>query len=129
MLISGQVFMRLCQFNHLIFHYREPKSPIIPTFVLLIEPAALLLGSSTVSTVSIWTIAAVYLTFFITLVLSIIFYRLSPFHPLAEYPGPRLSKITKLYGMWISWTGHQHVVNKALHDKYGPFVRTGNTIN
>ena len=59
---------------------------------------------------------------------SMVTYRLSPFHPLSDIPGPRLAKITKFWGAHLTWTGRQHLHLKALHDKYGPFVRTGGFI-
>lgn len=57
--------------------------------------------------------------------LSIITYRLSPFHPLAKYPGPTLAKITKLWGAYNAWSGRQHLIFLSLHREYGPFIRTG----
>jgi hypothetical protein len=112
--------------THLVFHQFEPDGLTVPICVLLIEPGALLYALSSVSnTLTLWTIAAVYALFFLSLALSITFYRLSPFHPLAQFPGPAIYKVTKLWGIWIQWQGHQHLVFKELHDKYGPFVRTG----
>ncbi|EJF56531.1 cytochrome P450 [Dichomitus squalens LYAD-421 SS1] len=60
-----------------------------------------------------------------SLLCSIAAYRISPFHPLAWYPGPPLAKVTKFWGVWLSWTGTQHRVFLNLHRKHGPFVRTG----
>ncbi|KAF8205675.1 cytochrome P450, partial [Mycena galopus ATCC 62051] len=57
--------------------------------------------------------------------LSITAYRLSPFHPLAQYPGPAIGKVTKLWGVWKAAYGHKYLYFKELHDKYGPYVRTG----
>ncbi|KAJ7766762.1 cytochrome P450, partial [Mycena metata] len=66
-----------------------------------------------------------YLVFLATLSVSIAAYRLSPFHPLAQYPGPALGKVTKLWGLWIAWRGYTHIYCKKLHDTYGPYIRTG----
>ena len=52
-------------------------------------------------------------------------YRLSPFHPLANYPGPVLAKSSKLWGAYLSATGDQHRWLKRLHDRYGDVVRIG----
>jgi len=60
-----------------------------------------------------------------TLCLSVIAYRVSPLHPLAEYPGPLICKISKLWAAYITSTGKQHIYYKQLHDQYGPYVRTG----
>ncbi|KAL0060256.1 hypothetical protein AAF712_012966 [Marasmius tenuissimus] len=56
---------------------------------------------------------------------SIVLYRISPFHPLANVPGPMIFKITKFWRMYICWTGKQHIMLKGLHDRYGPIVRSG----
>ena len=85
-----------------------------------------------------------YVIFYTTLVLSVIFYRLSPFHPLARYPGPLRAKISKLWFVsiregvhrWprliihqskarLGWQGKQHVHYRNLHKKYGDVVRVG----
>ena len=70
-------------------------------------------------------VAVSYTLFYCSLVLSIVLYRLSPLHPLASYPGPLLLKVSKFVGMYHAASGKQHILFKSLHDKYGPFVRTG----
>lgn len=55
----------------------------------------------------------------------IVCYRLSPFHPLAEYPGPLICKATKLWGAWVALRGDSHWYVKDLHKRYGPIVRIG----
>ncbi|KAJ7446658.1 high nitrogen upregulated cytochrome P450 monooxygenase 2 [Mycena galericulata] len=109
--------------NHVAFHQYEPRSANIPVVVLVVEPVALLLflGGSLSPARLLWT----YAVFWISLSISIIVYRLSPFHPLAKFPGPTMGKITKLWGFWVALRGHQHRYHKKLHDIYGPYVRTG----
>ncbi|KAJ6569118.1 cytochrome P450 [Mycena capillaripes] len=68
-----------------------------------------------------WT----YIVFLASMSLSIIAYRLSPFHPMAQFPGPAIGKVSKLWGFWVAFQGHQHLYHKRLHDKYGPYVRIG----
>ncbi|KAF8958558.1 cytochrome P450 [Flammula alnicola] len=70
-------------------------------------------------------LAWAYLVFHSVLVCSVVVYRLSSYHPLAEYPGPTIMKVTKFRGVWIAYTGKTHIYLKALHDKYGPTVRIG----
>ncbi|KAF8218320.1 cytochrome P450, partial [Mycena galopus ATCC 62051] len=66
-----------------------------------------------------------YAVFLASLGLSIAAYRLSPFHPLAQYPGPAIGKITKLWGLWKASQGHKYLYHKELHNAYGPYLRTG----
>ncbi|KZS91161.1 cytochrome P450 [Sistotremastrum niveocremeum HHB9708] len=66
-----------------------------------------------------------YIVLYSTWISSVVLYRLSPLHPLARFPGPVLAKVSKLWGVWVSSRGHQHLVLKSLHDKHGPIVRIG----
>ncbi|KAJ6531615.1 high nitrogen upregulated cytochrome P450 monooxygenase 2 [Mycena vulgaris] len=109
--------------NHAYFHRFEPMSANGPIIVLAVQPLLLLFTFS--APISFWCILATYTVFLVSLCSSIIVYRISPWHPLSHIPGPTVNKITKLWGAWISSGGDQHRVNKALHDKYGPFLRTG----
>ncbi|KAI0265038.1 high nitrogen upregulated cytochrome P450 monooxygenase 2 [Gloeopeniophorella convolvens] len=52
-------------------------------------------------------------------------YRLSPWHPLAKYPGPTLAKLSKWYSVVICASGNQLQHYRALHDRYGDHVRVG----
>ncbi|KAJ6529989.1 cytochrome P450 [Mycena vulgaris] len=52
-------------------------------------------------------------------------YRLSPWHPLAQFPGPFLWRISSLRLVQISLRGKRYIVLDDLHRKYGPFVRIG----
>ncbi|KAI0628543.1 high nitrogen upregulated cytochrome P450 monooxygenase 2 [Trametes polyzona] len=63
--------------------------------------------------------------FLSTLLLSVAIYRLSPFHPLARYPGPLGARLTKFWMACIGYTGRQHLYIQSLHEKYGDVVRTG----
>lgn len=69
--------------------------------------------------------AAGFLVFFVTLASSVTLYRISPFHPLTRYPGPLLAKVSKLWHIWKSWDGKQHLYIQALHNKYGDIIRIG----
>lgn len=113
----------VCQLNHFYFNRFEPKSSNGAILVLTAQPLLLLMASA--EPLSFSRILVTYIVFVSTLCASVITYRLSPWHPLAHIPGPTMNKITKLWGVCIASGGHQHRTNKALHDKYGPFVRTG----
>ncbi|OJJ94721.1 hypothetical protein ASPACDRAFT_37352 [Aspergillus aculeatus ATCC 16872] len=45
--------------------------------------------------------------------------------PLAKYPGPRLWALSYIPSQLSLMRGHHHVKMLALHDRYGPIVRTG----
>jgi hypothetical protein len=65
------------------------------------------------------------LSYWILLALFVVAYRLSPFHPLAKYPGPLLSKISKLESMRIARKGGLNRHYHKLHQQYGDLVRVG----
>jgi cytochrome P450 len=46
-------------------------------------------------------------------------------HPLAEYPGPFLARITSLYSTYHGYRRDIHIDIQACHEKYGDFVRYG----
>ena len=56
---------------------------------------------------------------------SVLIYRLSPFHPLARYPGPLICKLSKFSYGFLSIGGRAHVYVKRLHEHYGDVVRIG----
>ncbi|KAF8160353.1 cytochrome P450 [Mycena galopus ATCC 62051] len=109
--------------NHFLFHKYEPSSANIPFLLLAVQPVALLVSLGGPFTFA-WLLStnAVFLA---SLGLSITAYRLSPFHPLAQYPGPLIGKATKLWSLWKASQGYKYLYLKQLHDQYGPYVRTG----
>ncbi|TFK34045.1 cytochrome P450 [Crucibulum laeve] len=57
---------------------------------------------------------------------SIIAYRLSPWHPLAAFPGPKLAVISKWWMVYnVLGKGGRHLTLQKLHNNLGPFVRVG----
>ncbi|KAI8969790.1 high nitrogen upregulated cytochrome P450 monooxygenase 2 [Trametes punicea] len=66
-----------------------------------------------------------FATFISTMLVSITIYRLSPFHPLARYPGPLGCKLSKFWLAFIASRGNQHLYLKSLHERYGDVVRIG----
>ena len=116
------------QVTHQLF--RRIETFYIPThvFLVLAPPTlttALLFDRSfplsTLSQLSATSIA----TFLAALVLSIVLYRVSPFHPLARFPGPTWRKVTMLVPAYQSISGNRHKQIDELHRKYGDVVRTG----
>ncbi|KAJ6495407.1 high nitrogen upregulated cytochrome P450 monooxygenase 2 [Mycena sanguinolenta] len=109
--------------NHFFFRNYEPSSANLPVILLTVQPVSLLvfIGEPFSFLRLLWS----YFLFLGSLSLSIVAYRLSPFHPLAQYPGPVVGKVTKLWGLWKAFQGYKHLYHKDLHDMYGPYVRTG----
>ena len=66
-----------------------------------------------------------YLTYLTSLLAALLFYRLSPWHPLASYPGPVLARITSLWLTYSSLWGERYKAIDDLHSRYGEFVRIG----
>src|SRR6266702_3032150 len=94
-------------------------------FLLFVVPALL---SVPISYHVPWPSAAILLAFvaYGSAVTSFtLMYRLSPFHPLAKYPGPAFAKTSKLWAAYLSATGNGHRYCKSLHDRYGDVVRVG----
>ena len=97
-----------------------PVVLVLLVFVPLCLSALLNLHIGTLSGIT-FTIS-VYLG---TLGASILFYRLSPFHPLASYPGPLPARISKWWHVWAAAGGKQHLYLYRMHEKYGDVVRIG----
>jgi hypothetical protein len=113
------------QGSHLYFRYLEPRSAQSLTTLLFLVPALL---SVPIFHCIRRPFAAVLLAFTAYPVLLIFFtlaYRLSPFHPLASYPGPVIAKLSKWWGAYVSVRGDPHRYLKNLHDRYGDIVRVG----
>lgn len=54
-----------------------------------------------------------------------VIYRISPFHPLYNFPGPLACKISKFWLAFLTRSGKAHEYIHQLHEKYGDVVRTG----
>lgn len=107
---------------HLVYNRYEPRSSIAHLSLLLIFP---LLATLTLSLSNHLLRLYSYLVFLATVSLSVVTYRVSPFHPLSRYPGPLIARISKLWMLHIVHSGRRHIYLKQLHDKYGPYVRIG----
>ncbi|KAJ6577437.1 cytochrome P450 [Mycena capillaripes] len=110
---------------HLIFNRLEPRA-LLHFACLLCVPPVLLTTLVLPHTSGIYSAATltfgVYLS---SLMSSLVFYRLSPLHPLAKYPGPLLCKVSKLWFTGIAMSGKQHLYYCELHQRYGDVVRIG----
>ena len=92
---------------------------------ILTVPLLITQGVGFLSPSSATSLSLVYPCFLLALAASVSLYRLSPFHPLAKYPGPFILRISKLWSAWVAHQGKTHVYIKELHDRYGPIVRIG----
>lgn len=114
----------MVQVVHLIFKKWEPMNiPIVSTLLFVVPSSLSMLLVPQLGTIK--SIVATFLSYFAVLVLSIVSYRVSPFHPLAQYPGPLLAKITKWWHAYHIYQGKQHLYIQQLHDQYGDVVRIG----
>lgn len=75
---------------------------------------------------AIWKAAIIYTSFVTGLSISIVLYRISPWHPLAKYPGPFLARITQWHHVCTIMgkvDNYKHL--DKLHKQYGDYVRVG----
>jgi O-antigen ligase len=111
--------------SHLIFRHFEPSSNLSRGVLLIVVPALLSNPVSYSVRSAFIAVPLVFAAYWSCLVLFIIAYRLSPFHPLAKYPGPVLAKSSKFWAAHHSAIGDQYRCYKDLHDRYGDVVRIG----
>ncbi|KAF8516666.1 cytochrome P450 [Gautieria morchelliformis] len=109
---------------HILFNRLEPRS-ITAYLVLLLAFPSLLSVLLYTSHPNPFASLLVFPTYLSSLVLSLLLYRLSPFHPLASYPGPLVCRVSRLWAWNVARQGKQHLYYHRLHDRYGTHVRTG----
>ncbi|KAI0812259.1 cytochrome P450 [Irpex lacteus] len=110
--------------TYLIYHYLEPEDPKAHFALLIITPASLAIFPA--PTAGLLTFALTFLQYWTSIIVFTILYRLSPFHPLASYPGPFAARISKFWAAYNTFTrGDMHRTLRALHEKYGEVVRVG----
>ncbi|KAJ6474484.1 cytochrome P450 [Mycena vitilis] len=110
---------------HLFFKKYEPPDVSTVIGLLTLPPLAVACFLDQNSPGAIGALLRAYSMYYSGLVCSILTYRLSPLHPLSEYPGPVACKMSKLWLTYVSSGGKLHVYVKMLHEKYGPIVRIG----
>ena len=110
---------------HLVFKQTETRRPYWLFVLLLAIPAYLTILYLPHAGSTILAAVIVFGLFWSTLVISILVYRVSPWHPLAKYPGPLLCKLTKFHLAYFSLGGKQYLYYYELHQKYGNVVRIG----
>ena len=111
--------------SHLIFRHFEPSSIPSRATLLILIPTLLSRPISCTVRSPYAAVPLAFTAYWSGLVFFTLAYRLSPFHPLAKYPGPLLAKTSKWWAAHLSRTGDQHRYFKRLHDRYGDVVRIG----
>ena len=113
-----------------MFRHYESYSALFQ-FSFILVPPSLVAAFVTTHDSSTWTLRSafflVFPTYLAALVASSIVYRLSPFHPLARYPGPIGARVSKFWMAVRCLRGDQHRYIQSLHQRYGDVVRTGKT--
>ncbi|KAG6908180.1 hypothetical protein DXG01_005833 [Tephrocybe rancida] len=97
--------------SHALFKRTEPRAlPFLGLLATMNVFAFVYTYNETQRVVYSVVVSAVTASAFLTGLLgSIVIYRLSPWHPLAEYPGPTLAKLSKWYmAVWIA-KGNRHL--------------------
>ncbi|RDB16849.1 hypothetical protein Hypma_002466 [Hypsizygus marmoreus] len=110
---------------HGLYHKLEPRRLPWHLMFLVVVPLLTSLLLLPFFSNALWAALAAWSTYLTGLLISTITYRLSPFHPLAKYPGPLICKVTKVWLAKVSWGGKQHLYIQGLHRRYGDIVRIG----
>ncbi|KAG0705711.1 cytochrome P450 [Suillus ampliporus] len=110
---------------HFVFNRYEPDNPLSHLGLLVVVPAILTTLLLPSASTFIRAFGCVSLLYYSTILISVVVYRLSPWHPLARYPGPIPCRISKFWMAWVSRDGKQHHYYSRLHKTYGDVVRIG----
>ena len=111
--------------SHLLFRRFEPRSALSFVTLLIAIPTFLAVPVSYSGRSPYTALTLAFVAYWSGLVFFTLAYRLSPFHPLAKYPGPVLAEASKWWAAYLSAIGDQHRCYKRLHDRYGDIVRIG----
>ena len=124
--------LNISQVVHQVFRKHETYAVRIHAVLLLIPPvlvaAVVASFSSRSPSVVLPSLRDVFVALgvhLLTVVLSVILYRLSPFHPLAHVPGPAALKTSMLVAACDSVTGYRAKHRQELHKRFGDIVRVG----
>ncbi|KIY45688.1 cytochrome P450 [Fistulina hepatica ATCC 64428] len=126
--------MKSVQVTYLIFKRYEPETPLPLVLFLGVVPGALSwlhLDLSQDAPHVVAHISSTYTAFYAIVLLCIVIYRISPFHPLASYPGPFLHKLSKFRMVWVLFQRRHRCLGvdvryyQSLHQEYGVSILTG----
>ena len=125
LLAASDISLASLQVVHLIFKRTETYEPTRVVPLSLGVPTLLTYLYRPHASSVLWAAVTVFNVFFVSLFTSIALYRVSPWHPLAKYPGPLICKLTQFHLATLSLRGKQHIYFAKLHEKYGDIVRVG----
>ncbi|KAI0706342.1 cytochrome P450 [Earliella scabrosa] len=115
------------QVSWIIVHHwpvRGDRAVLLLAATFLVE-YCLVLSSESLSHHALCATIILHTTYLFFLAGATIAYRLSPWHPLASFPGPWAAKVSGLWLTYMSLGGQRYLLIDALHRRYGPFLRIG----
>jgi formate hydrogenlyase subunit 4 len=93
-----------------VVHSHEPATAKAIFATLFLSPLVITLLSRPHSTGQLlWMLIKNTVLYLLALSASITAYRLSPFHPLARYPGPLFARLSRFWALKVKSTGKQHL--------------------
>ncbi|KAF7985863.1 hypothetical protein HWV62_568 [Athelia sp. TMB] len=108
-----------------VFKRFEPAWPYQLFILLGVVPSILATTLLTPASNVVLSVLGTFLSYYALIIAYMSIYRLSPFHPLAKYPGPVLAKLSMFWLSWVSIKGARHVKIREVHAQYGEIVRIG----
>ena len=112
----------------MIFKRYEPNGIINSLVLLVLIPSVLVYLLQAQFSGVLPTAIRVFTGFWASVLAFVIAYRLSPWHPLAGYPGPLVCKLSKFWMAYITAQGRAPFYIRELHGKYGDVVRIGKSL-
>ena len=110
-----------------IFKRYEPEKLSVLVALLVVAPGALVLHVQQHFITALGAVSTTYAVYWALILLFTVLYRISPFHPLAKYPGPLGCRVSKIWFAYLTVRGKKaHVYVRQLHKKYkSDVVRIG----
>ena len=110
---------------YLIFKRYEPDKLLTTALLLIGIPVVLVFIGGHISLIPLAAVIVSFLVYYTTILTLLLIYRLGPWHPLANYPGPTWCKVSMIHMALKVVGGKRHEYIRALHDRYGDIVRSG----
>ncbi|KAI0093392.1 high nitrogen upregulated cytochrome P450 monooxygenase 1 [Irpex rosettiformis] len=112
---------------YVIFKKYEPENVLVFALLLVITPASLVPIVQQAPTTLLVATLTTFATYWSLILVLTVLYRISPFHPLAKYPGPLLCKVSKLWMAHVTASsGKAHIYVQEIHRIYkSDIVRIG----